>query len=184
MMNVKNVRDGETYIANGDVGTITSMTEKGVTIDFGHTSYTWSGERAIQEHLRPTYAITVHKAQGSEYPHVLCVVEYSRGMHRQTLYTAVTRAKKSCTVFETPGALCRAIRTRPPVRKTMLQERLNTCFSPITTPSHPSSLQRATCPCTPRAPAKESLPTRKRLLERPDTSTAKRRLIFESPIKN
>lgn len=184
MMNVKNVRDGETYIANGDVGIITSMTEKGVTIDFGHTSYTWSGERAIQEHLRPTYAITVHKAQGSEYPHVLCVVEYSRGMHRQTLYTAVTRAKKSCTVFETPGALCRAIRTRPPVRKTMLQERLNTCFSPITTPSHPSSLQRGTCPCTPRAPVKESLPTRKRLLERPDTSTAKRRLIFESPIKN
>ena len=184
MMNVKNVRDGDMYIANGDVGTITSISEKSVTVDFGHTSYSWTGERAIQEHLRPTYAITIHKAQGSEYPHVICVVEYSRGMHRQTLYTAVTRAKKTCTVFETPGALDKAIRTRPPLRKTMLLERLNTCSSPITTPSPPSSLRRDAFPTTPAAPVKESLPTRKRLLERPGASTAKRRLIFESPIKN
>lgn len=184
VMNIKNVRDGDMYIANGSVGVVEDIKDRSITVRFDDVTYTWIGERVISKQLRPNYAITVHKSQGSEYPHVLCVAEFSRIFHRQTLYTAVTRAKKTCTVYETPGALRRAIRTRPPIRKTMLQERLNTCFSQTTTLSPPSSPLPTAFPTTPPAPVKESLPTRKRSLERPDVSTPKRRLIFRSPTVN
>lgn len=45
------------------------------------------------------YAMTVHKAQGSEWPNVLLLDEYSRPEHRKEwLYTAITRAADRITV--------------------------------------------------------------------------------------
>jgi exodeoxyribonuclease-5 len=46
------------------------------------------------------YALTVHKAQGSEWNRVLVWDEYRRADRRQWLYTAVTRAAKSCIIVE------------------------------------------------------------------------------------
>jgi exodeoxyribonuclease-5 len=48
----------------------------------------------------PAYASTVHKAQGSEFENVLVIDEYDRadGQRQRWLYTAVTRAKSTCTV--------------------------------------------------------------------------------------
>jgi hypothetical protein len=51
------------------------------------------------------YCITVHKAQGSEYDRV-CVVATSveamtRSLDRRWLYTAVSRAKRQCTILST-----------------------------------------------------------------------------------
>ena len=51
------------------------------------------------------YCITVHKAQGSEYERV-CVVATSveamtRSLDRRWLYTAVSRAKRQCTILST-----------------------------------------------------------------------------------
>lgn len=53
------------------------------------------------------YAITIHKSQGSEYEHVNVILPTSSGEEMQSLltrelvYTAVTRAKKSVTIFGT-----------------------------------------------------------------------------------
>ena len=44
-------------------------------------------------HLRYGYAITCHKAQGSEWKKVLIDPQYNYGNH-QWLYTAVTRASE------------------------------------------------------------------------------------------
>lgn len=55
--------------------------------------------------LKPAFAITVHKSQGSEYKHVIvCLPRASRGdfMNRAMFYTAATRAQKSVTII-TPG---------------------------------------------------------------------------------
>ena len=52
------------------------------------------------EELELSYAVTIHKSQGSEYPAV--VIPLLSGprmlMNRNLLYTAVTRAKKCVTI--------------------------------------------------------------------------------------
>ena len=57
--------------------------------------------------LRLAYAISVHKSQGCEVPVVVCVCHrsHSRMLSRPLLYTAITRAKRSCVLVGDPGAL-------------------------------------------------------------------------------
>jgi exodeoxyribonuclease V alpha subunit len=64
--------------------------------------------------LRLAYAISVHKAQGSQAPAV--IVPVFRGHHvmlmRNLLYTAVTRAERVCVLVAQPGALETALRAK------------------------------------------------------------------------
>ena len=41
------------------------------------------------------YAITIHKAQGSQFPRIIVPVRHSRLLDRTLLYTAITRAQKA-----------------------------------------------------------------------------------------
>ena len=52
------------------------------------------------DELELAYAITIHKAQGSEYPAVVMPILNGPRMlfNRNLLYTAVTRAKKCVTI--------------------------------------------------------------------------------------
>ena len=61
---------------------------------------------AVPSYLRATtwfaygYALTVHKAQGSEWPSVLLIDEYSMPEYRKEwLYTGITRAAKRLTAI-------------------------------------------------------------------------------------
>jgi hypothetical protein len=52
------------------------------------------------ENFELAYAITVHKSQGSDFRSVFLVVPSKRGLlSKELLYTALTRAKRSTTVF-------------------------------------------------------------------------------------
>jgi len=93
--NANNTEAG-TGIYNGDIGVLTSIDPEAetLTIDFeGHIA-TYGFDALIE--LEHAWAITVHKAQGSEYRAV--VLALSPGsqmlMSRGLLYTAVTRAKE------------------------------------------------------------------------------------------
>jgi ATP-dependent exoDNAse (exonuclease V) alpha subunit len=44
------------------------------------------------------YAITVHKSQGSEWPHVMVMGEYTGSDRAQWLYTAITRASAAVCI--------------------------------------------------------------------------------------
>ncbi|SMP41720.1 AAA family ATPase [Fibrobacter sp. UWB10] len=60
------------------------------------------------------YASTVHKAQGSEYDHVLMFLPTRPGhplLNRQILYTGITRAKQSVTIIATPETFKSACET-------------------------------------------------------------------------
>ena len=61
--------------------------------------------------LRLAYAISVHKAQGCEVPLVVgvCHRSHSRMLTRPLLYTAITRARRSCVLIGDRGALAMAI---------------------------------------------------------------------------
>ncbi|MGA8746237.1 MAG: ATP-dependent RecD-like DNA helicase [Solirubrobacterales bacterium] len=62
--------------------------------------------------LRLAYAISVHKAQGSEVPIVVsvCHRSHARMLTRPLLYTAITRARRGCVLIGDPAALAMAVR--------------------------------------------------------------------------
>ncbi|MSO42230.1 MAG: hypothetical protein EXQ70_10130 [Solirubrobacterales bacterium] len=61
--------------------------------------------------LRLGYAISVHKAQGSEIPVVVCICHrsHSRMLTRPLIYTAITRAKRTCVLVGDRAALAMAV---------------------------------------------------------------------------
>lgn len=88
-------------VFNGDLGVIRSInlfTEQ-VEIEFDGGRRASYGYAQLEE-LELAYAVTIHKAQGSEYPAI--VLPLLTGprmlMNRNLLYTAVTRAKQCVTV--------------------------------------------------------------------------------------
>lgn len=79
-------------IFNGEIGVLTSFTEEGAEVLFDDRVATYSKEDL--EELDHSYAITIHKSQGSEYPTVIIPLYDCPPMlaTRNLLYTAVTRA--------------------------------------------------------------------------------------------
>lgn len=98
------VRDG--YLANGEVGIVIgegsrSRRPEWTRVEFAtQPGETFSfGGGAFSDHTRPTlelaYAVTVHKAQGSEFETIILVLPASsRLLTRELIYTALTRQKR------------------------------------------------------------------------------------------
>ncbi len=89
-------------VFNGDMGMIFRINKfsQTVTVLFDDEKYTEYGMSDLDE-LELAYAITVHKAQGSEYPAVVMPVLAGPEVlfNRNLLYTAITRAKKCVTII-------------------------------------------------------------------------------------
>lgn len=107
-------------VANGDIGTIIKISPKSIWVRFSDVSVEYEGPIDYNEYLRPAYALTVNKAQGSEYDFVIVKSVSSWGDKRERFYTAVTRAKKKCIVYEVGSANDDCIRAAPACRKTFL----------------------------------------------------------------
>ena len=85
-----------TGVFNGDVGTVTEVDPAGelLTVLFDDRLATYTGEMLAE--LELAYAVTVHKAQGSEYRAVIIAAARCAPtlMVRNVLYTAITRARE------------------------------------------------------------------------------------------
>lgn len=120
------------YAKNGDIGTIVSITagEKlwiGIQFDFGgHPVYYAASDIVRGKLLDHAYALTVHRAQGSEYDYVIVplAAEYVSLWTNNMLYTAVSRARKQAILVGDARTLTRAIRTPQPVRNSRLLEKI------------------------------------------------------------
>jgi exodeoxyribonuclease V alpha subunit len=98
--------------ANGEVGTVTGPAEGGVIITFTGVPVTVPAR--LLSDLRHGWAMTVHRAQGSEWPAVVAVfpAEATGMLSRPLVYTALTRAQRHLSVVHGAGpALARAVRT-------------------------------------------------------------------------
>ena len=86
-----------TGVFNGEIGRISKIdsTERQLQIDFDDGKVAWYAFSDLEQ-LEHAYAITIHKAQGSEFDVVILVVPPSSNMllTRNLLYTGITRAKK------------------------------------------------------------------------------------------
>jgi exodeoxyribonuclease V alpha subunit len=94
VMQYKN--DRELEIFNGDVGIVDSVDEENgfINVMFDDRMLMISGKEI--SNLNLSYAITIHKSQGSDYPYVIIPISKSHTFmwDANLLYTAVTRGKK------------------------------------------------------------------------------------------
>ncbi|MGE4276248.1 MAG: ATP-dependent RecD-like DNA helicase [Lawsonibacter sp.] len=79
---------------NGDIGVIRSIEGEIITVDFDGKVVEYSPDMLGE--LEPAFAVTVHKAQGSEYRAVILAALDGAPMlmTRGVLYTAITRARE------------------------------------------------------------------------------------------
>ena len=99
--------------ANGEVGVVAEVDPDGtVTVEFASGPAEVKG-KALADLLHG-WAITVHRAQGSEFSGVVVVLppESVTMLSRPLVYTALTRAQRHLSVVHAAGpALARAVRT-------------------------------------------------------------------------
>ncbi len=94
--------DRGTGVFNGDVGRILEINEavSNLVVEFDeHRRVTYPF--SLLEELELSYAVTIHKSQGSEYPAVVMPLLGGPRMlfNRNLLYTGITRAKSCVTIL-------------------------------------------------------------------------------------
>lgn len=119
VMTIHNCYEAESTYMNGDIGTVSDITENGLFMSG------CAKKSIFVQNLRDVdyaYASTTHKAQGSEYDHVIIVLdtEYLSMLYKGLLYTAVTRAKEKVTIISVGNALETAMAKESPVRRSGL----------------------------------------------------------------
>jgi exodeoxyribonuclease V alpha subunit len=96
----------ELRLSNGSVGVL-SNNRAGRKAYFPESKWPISWGRMDEEDFELAYAMTVHKAQGSEFEEVLVVLPEKRALlSRELVYTALTRSKTKLTILvqKTPRA--------------------------------------------------------------------------------
>ncbi len=110
LMQTQNNYDKEVF--NGDIGFLFAINpvEQTLIIDFEGRTVEFDWTEADQ--LSLAYAISVHKAQGSEFPAVVIplVSQHFMMLQRNLLYTAMTRAKQLCVLIGNRRAIGIAVR--------------------------------------------------------------------------
>ena len=128
VMQTENDYQREVY--NGDIGRIVEVETKARRLQVGFDERRVAYEGEALGSLVPAYAITVHKAQGSEYPAVVLVLmrEHGRMLKRRLLYTAMTRAQRLLVIVAEQEALERAVAFADPIRRSLLRHEIGLAF--------------------------------------------------------
>jgi len=121
------VNNYQKEVFNGDIGRITAvhLEQQQLKVDFDGRAVSY--EFSELDELVLAYAVSVHKAQGSEYPVVIMPVmtQHYVLLQRNLVYTGVTRGRNLVVLVGTKKALAIAIRNDEPRRRyTRLRERL------------------------------------------------------------
>lgn len=125
------VNDTDNNVYNGDLGYISdiidskkSFSKKNeIIVDYDGNKVIYTPEKYIN--IRHGYAISIHKAQGSEFPMVIMPIvnNFNRMLYNKLIYTGVTRAKKSLMIVGDPKCFINGIKNDfVDYRKTTLKE--------------------------------------------------------------
>ncbi len=130
VMQIRNNYDKDVY--NGDIGSISRIDSDNDIVDvlFGQRSVRYEN-RELDE-LVLSYASTIHKSQGSEYPAVVILITTShyKMLKRNLLYTGITRGRQLVCVVGSRRAVDMAIANNDVLeRRTTLSARLCARFS-------------------------------------------------------
>jgi exodeoxyribonuclease V alpha subunit len=110
VMQTRNNYDKDVY--NGDIGIIKSLdpVEQTLQVSFDGRAVTFDFSET--DELSLAYVVSVHKAQGSEFPVVVMpvVTQHYAMLQRNLLYTAITRASKLCVLSGSRKAIGMAVK--------------------------------------------------------------------------
>lgn len=131
ILQLKNQPDENVY--NGDIGEIiaieyadeNALSKNVILADFDGNFVEYSGEQI--SNITHAYCISIHKAQGSEYPIVIMPVvkDYAFMLSKRLLYTGVTRAKKSLVLLGSKEVFLKYIHLQERhIRKTTLKKHI------------------------------------------------------------
>ena len=124
--------DYDKQVFNGDLGIVEDYDarEKKLLVSYDGAIVEYAPDEL--DELTLSYAVSVHKAQGSEYDIVVLglLPSHSRMLSRELFYTAITRARKKLILLSDEKTVARACANSQPVlRKTLLPLRLRDAFS-------------------------------------------------------
>ncbi|MBO6195270.1 MAG: ATP-dependent RecD-like DNA helicase [Bacilli bacterium] len=121
--------DPDNNVFNGDIGYIKDIEDKEITIDFDGNIVKYKTKDFNS--IRHGYAISVHKAQGSEFKIVLMPItnSYKIMLYRKLIYTGITRAKQSLIIVGSKDAFMYAVNNiNAYERRTHLKDSLLSCI--------------------------------------------------------
>jgi exodeoxyribonuclease V alpha subunit len=124
---IQKMNDYNREVFNGDLGIIEDIDREtqDVTVRYENKSVTY--DSADLNEIGLAWAVTIHKAQGSEYPVVILPIftQHSVMLSRNLIYTGLTRAQKLAIIVGPQKAIDLAIRqVKHRERYTLLAERL------------------------------------------------------------
>lgn len=121
-------------VFNGDIGTIREIAENSVTVEYDGRLAAYPLDKLGD--LTFAYAITVHKAMGSECENVVIPIIRAHAvlLNRNFVYTAITRAKKRVLLIGQKDMLVAAIlRHKIDQRNTLLGQRVQLYYKAFST---------------------------------------------------
>jgi exodeoxyribonuclease V alpha subunit len=116
---LQTVNNYQKEVFNGDIGRVTAidLVDQELTVDY-------DGRRVVYDfgeldELALAFALTIHKAQGSEYPAVVIPLHTQHFMmlQRNLLYTGITRGKKLVVLVGSRKALALAVQRQDTTRR-------------------------------------------------------------------
>jgi exodeoxyribonuclease V alpha subunit len=125
VMQIRN--DYEKDVFNGDIGIVVHIDRARYRIIINFDGRPVSYEKDELDDITLAYAVSVHKAQGSEYQAVVMplLTQHFIMLQRNLFYTALTRAKKLSIIIGSYKALHIAIKNDKPVkRNSLIKEKL------------------------------------------------------------
>jgi exodeoxyribonuclease V alpha subunit len=125
VMQIRN--DYEKEIFNGDIGFVVHIDKQKYRIIVDFEGRALSYEKDELNDITLAYAVSVHKAQGSEYQAVVMplLTQHYILLQRNLFYTALTRAKKLSVIIGSYKALHIAIKNDKPIqRNCLIKEKL------------------------------------------------------------
>ena len=127
---IQTKNDHDLDIMNGDLGKIIDISKDEKNHDLLIINF---DERIVRypvsniDSLQLAYAISIHKAQGSEFPNVIIPLlkSYNIMLKPKLIYTAITRAKEKVIILGNKDAIDFGLSQKDDLRQTTLTARIN-----------------------------------------------------------
>ena len=130
VMQIENNYDKEVY--NGDIGYISGVDTEEQVLQIDFDGHSVSYDFADLDEITLSYATTIHKSQGSEYPAVVIPIatQHYMMLKKNLLYTGITRGRKLVVLVGQKKAVAMAVKNKEGgIRNTKLKEWLHHDFA-------------------------------------------------------